>query len=137
MREAQHADEVAALWPLVIARAASNVASSEHQARLEPDDEYVQGSVSDDWRIWRAVRSVPWHAAHGQLALIGRGRDRSPSPFHWTSAWLLSSTPSTYTGFAWGATNTKQKTTKHNEQRNKGRAFVSYLNNKMKKNYLV
>jgi 4-aminobutyrate aminotransferase-like enzyme/Ser/Thr protein kinase RdoA (MazF antagonist) len=63
-----NADDVAALWPLVIARAASNVASSEHQARLEPDDEYVQGSVSDDWRIWRAVRSVPWHAAHGVLA---------------------------------------------------------------------
>ncbi|MCZ3387939.1 MAG: aminotransferase [Actinomycetia bacterium] len=61
-------DEVSALWPLVIARAASNVASSEHQARLEPDDEYVQGSVDDDWRIWRAVRSVPWRAAHGVLA---------------------------------------------------------------------
>ncbi len=60
--------EVSALWPLVIARAASNVASSEHQARLEPDDEYVQGSVDDDWRIWRAVRSVPWRAARGVLA---------------------------------------------------------------------
>ena len=61
-------DEVAALWPLVIARSASSVASSEHQMRLEPDDEYVQKSVSDDWRIWRAVRAVPWAAAHGELA---------------------------------------------------------------------
>ncbi|MFL6183075.1 MAG: aminotransferase [Actinomycetes bacterium] len=60
--------EVAALWPLVVARAASNVASSENQARLEPDDEYVVGSVEDDWRIWRAVRAVPWRAASGVLA---------------------------------------------------------------------
>ena len=36
-------DELAALWPLVVARAASNVASSEHQAQLEPDDEYAVG----------------------------------------------------------------------------------------------
>ncbi len=76
--------EVAALWPLVIARAASNVASSEHQAKLEPDDEYVQGSVDDDWRIWRAVRSVPWRAAHGVLAeCVGMSAPvltRPPSP---------------------------------------------------------
>ncbi len=79
-----NADEVAALWPLVIARAASNVASSEHQARLEPDDDYVQGSVSDDWRIWKAVRSVPWRAAHGELAravaMPGPALPRPPEP---------------------------------------------------------
>ena len=75
------ADEVAALWPLVIARAASNVASSEHQARLEPDDEYVQGSVSDDWRTWNAVRSVPWRAAHGELArAVGMASPSLPRP---------------------------------------------------------
>ncbi|MEO8106950.1 MAG: aminotransferase [Actinomycetes bacterium] len=76
--------EVAALWPLVIARSASSVASSEHQARLEPDDEYVQGSVSDDWRIWRAVRAVPWRAAHGELAnavaMPAPAAPRPPSP---------------------------------------------------------
>lgn len=60
--------EVAALWPLVVARAASNVASSEHQARLEPDDEYVLTSVQDDWAIWNSVRHVPWRAAHGVLS---------------------------------------------------------------------
>ena len=66
-------DEVAALWPLVVARAASNVASSEHQARLEPDDAYVTESVKDDWTIYRSVRSVPYAAAHGRLAqVIGR-----------------------------------------------------------------
>jgi 4-aminobutyrate aminotransferase-like enzyme/Ser/Thr protein kinase RdoA (MazF antagonist) len=79
-----NADEVAALWPLVIARAASNVASSEHQMRLEPDDEYVQGSVEDDWRIWNAVRSVPWRAAHGELAravaMPSTPQPRPPAP---------------------------------------------------------
>lgn len=75
------ADEVAALWPLVVARAASNVASSEHQMRLEPHDEYVQGSVSDDWRIWRAVRAVPWRAAHGALAeALAMPRPALPQP---------------------------------------------------------
>ena len=50
--------------------------------RLEPDDEYVQGSVDDDWRIWRAVRAVPWRAAHAVLAeAVGhRGPRRCPSP---------------------------------------------------------
>jgi len=73
-------EEVAALWPLVIARAASNVASSEHQARLEPNDAYVLGSVDDDWRIWRAVRSVPWRAAHGVLAESVGMRAATPPP---------------------------------------------------------
>ena len=74
-------DEIAALWPLVVARAASNVASSEHQARLEPDDEYVQGSVEDDWLIWRAVRAVPWRAAHGVLAeAVGMATPTLPMP---------------------------------------------------------
>jgi 4-aminobutyrate aminotransferase-like enzyme len=72
--------EIAALWPLVVARAASNVASSEHQARLEPDDEYVQGSVTDDWLIWRSVRAVPWRAAHGVLAeAVGLSAPTLPS----------------------------------------------------------
>lgn len=77
-------DEVAALWPLVVARSASSLASSEHQARLEPDDEYVQGSVEDDWRIWHAVRAVPWRAAHGVLAesvgMVAPPLPRPPRP---------------------------------------------------------
>jgi 4-aminobutyrate aminotransferase-like enzyme/Ser/Thr protein kinase RdoA (MazF antagonist) len=74
-------DEVAALWPLVIARAASNVASSEHQARLEPDDDYVQRSVRDDWHNWRALRSVPWQAASGFLAdAVGVPAPGLPTP---------------------------------------------------------
>jgi Ser/Thr protein kinase RdoA (MazF antagonist) len=72
--------EVATLWPLVVARAASNVASSENQARLEPDDEYVIGSVDDDWRIWRAVRAVPWLAASGVLAEAVGYQAARPTP---------------------------------------------------------
>ena len=87
-------DELAALWPLVVARAASNVASSEHQARLEPDDEYVQGSVEDDWSIWRAVRSVPWRAAHGVLAgAVGMASPTLPGPPR-PSAPLVAASPS-------------------------------------------
>ncbi|MCZ3385426.1 MAG: aminotransferase [Actinomycetia bacterium] len=74
-------EEVAALWPLLVARAASSVASSEHQGRLEPDDAYVQQSIDDDWLVWRAVRSVPWRAAHGVLAeSVGMTAPAPPLP---------------------------------------------------------
>ncbi|HEX5018752.1 MAG TPA: aminotransferase [Actinomycetes bacterium] len=73
--------EVAALWPLVVSRAASSVASSENQLLLEPDDEYVIRSVEDDWRVWRAVREVPWRSAHGVLAeTVGFPAPKLPLP---------------------------------------------------------
>jgi Trypsin len=40
------------------------------------------------------------------VVLIGRGRDRSPNASYWTSTWVSSPTPSTYTGFGWGTSNT-------------------------------
>jgi len=48
--------------------------------------------------------SVP--GVGSDVALIGRGRDRLSSLGYWDSAWLPTSAPSTYAGFAWGVTNT-------------------------------
>ncbi len=51
--------EIDAVWPLVVARAALCVVSSEQQAALEPNNEYAQESRQGDEAIMRAVAAVP------------------------------------------------------------------------------
>ena len=36
--------------------------------------------------------------------MAGNGRDRDASESYWTSSWTASSTPSTYAGYIWAAT---------------------------------
>lgn len=48
--------------------------------------------------------SVP--GVGSDVALIGRGRDRSPSLAYWDPSWLPTAVPSAYSGFAWSVTNT-------------------------------
>jgi hypothetical protein len=54
-----------------------------------------------------SVNISPTPAAIGwQVTMIGAGRDRSNSQLaYWNSSWQPSSTPSTYTGEIWAATN--------------------------------
>jgi hypothetical protein len=40
-----------------------------------------------------------------QVTMIGNGRDRVAQEAYWTSSWISSSTPSTYAGYIWAATN--------------------------------
>jgi 4-aminobutyrate aminotransferase-like enzyme/Ser/Thr protein kinase RdoA (MazF antagonist) len=55
--------ELAALWPLVVARAASVAISGDHQASLEPDNRYVSESRAAEWAALEAVAAVPFALA--------------------------------------------------------------------------
>lgn len=51
--------ELRALWPLIVARAAVLVASSEQQLALDPDNSYVSGNIDHERLIFEVAVSVP------------------------------------------------------------------------------
>jgi 4-aminobutyrate aminotransferase-like enzyme/Ser/Thr protein kinase RdoA (MazF antagonist) len=53
------AEELQALWPLIVARAAVLVLSSEQQASIEPDNRYIQANLASEWNIFDVATSVP------------------------------------------------------------------------------
>ncbi|WP_285425250.1 aminotransferase [Pseudomonas sp. efr-133-TYG-103a] len=52
-------EELQALWPLIVARAAVLVLSSEQQASIEPDNAYIQANLASEWNIFDVATSVP------------------------------------------------------------------------------
>ena len=52
-------EEWQALWPLIVARSAVLVLSSEQQASIEPDNAYIQANLSSEWNIFDVATSVP------------------------------------------------------------------------------
>ncbi|AZF45573.1 aminotransferase [Pseudomonas sp. R2-7-07] len=55
----QH-EELRALWPLIVARAAVLVLSSEQQRRLDPDNAYLLKNAEHEWEIFHVATSVPF-----------------------------------------------------------------------------
>ena len=53
-------DELQALWPLIVARAAVLVLSSEQQQRLDPDNTYLLKNAEHEWEIFHVATSVPF-----------------------------------------------------------------------------
>ncbi|MDX3452614.1 aminotransferase [Streptomyces sp. ME02-8801-2C] len=51
--------EVAALWPLVVLRAATLVVSGRHQAAVDGDNAYVHAALDREWRIFQQATAVP------------------------------------------------------------------------------
>ncbi|MEV6635931.1 aminotransferase [Actinoplanes sp. NPDC051470] len=52
-------DELAALWPLVVLRAASLVVSGQHQAHIDRENAYATGNLDREWRIFERAVSAP------------------------------------------------------------------------------
>lgn len=52
-------EELQALWPLIVARAAILVLSSEQQASVEPGNTYIQANLQSEWGIFDVATSVP------------------------------------------------------------------------------
>ncbi len=52
-------EELKALWPLIVARSAVLVLSSEQQASIEPDNAYIQANLDSEWNIFDVATSVP------------------------------------------------------------------------------
>ena len=79
-------EEAAALWPLVVLRAAVLVVSGEQQAAIDDGNEYVTGALEDERRTFSQAVSVP---AEVMSALItddlgfGRAPTRVPAGRCW------------------------------------------------------
>lgn len=52
-------EELKALWPLIVARSAVLVLSSEQQASIEPGNSYIQANLESEWNIFDVATSVP------------------------------------------------------------------------------
>jgi 4-aminobutyrate aminotransferase-like enzyme/Ser/Thr protein kinase RdoA (MazF antagonist) len=52
-------EELQALWPLIVARAAVLVLSSEQQASIEPDNAYIQANLGSEWNIFDVATAIP------------------------------------------------------------------------------
>ncbi|MVA73882.1 aminotransferase [Agrobacterium vitis] len=52
--------EIKALWPLIVARAAVLVASSEQQLSIDPDNDYVSGNLEHEREIFTLATSLPF-----------------------------------------------------------------------------
>jgi 4-aminobutyrate aminotransferase-like enzyme/Ser/Thr protein kinase RdoA (MazF antagonist) len=52
-------EELLALWPLIVARSAVLVLSSEQQASIEPGNSYIQANLASEWNIFDVATSVP------------------------------------------------------------------------------
>lgn len=55
--------ELAAIWPMVVARSAAVAVSGDQQAALEPDNAYVHATRDDEWAALEAVTAVPFALA--------------------------------------------------------------------------
>ncbi|WAH58508.1 aminotransferase [Pseudomonas silvicola] len=52
--------EALALWPMVVARAAVLVLSSEQQLSVAPGNAYIAGNIAHEWQIFDTATSVPF-----------------------------------------------------------------------------
>ena len=59
--------ELAAVWPMVVARAAAVAVSGDQQAALEPDNHYVNAVRDEEWAAFEAVARIPYALAEAVL----------------------------------------------------------------------
>ena len=52
-------EELLALWPLIVARAAVLVLSGEQQVSIDPGNDYSRDNLTHEWEIFRVATSVP------------------------------------------------------------------------------
>jgi 4-aminobutyrate aminotransferase-like enzyme/Ser/Thr protein kinase RdoA (MazF antagonist) len=52
-------DELTALWPLVVLRAASLMVSGRHQASIDTTNQYAAGNLDWEWRVFETATAVP------------------------------------------------------------------------------
>lgn len=53
-------EELLALWPLIVTRAAVLVLSSEQQVSIDPGNQYSRDNLTHEWEIFRIATSVPF-----------------------------------------------------------------------------
>jgi 4-aminobutyrate aminotransferase-like enzyme/Ser/Thr protein kinase RdoA (MazF antagonist) len=70
--------EVAALWPLVVLRAAVLVVSGIHQSAIDADNAYAAAALDLEWRIFERANDVPLDVMTAQISDALRLADTAP-----------------------------------------------------------
>lgn len=71
--------EIAALWPLVVLRAATLVVSGNQQAAIDAENDYASSALEFEWQIFERAISVPSDVMTGLIAAT-LGRPAAPPP---------------------------------------------------------
>jgi 4-aminobutyrate aminotransferase-like enzyme/Ser/Thr protein kinase RdoA (MazF antagonist) len=74
-----HAAEIAALWPLVVLRAATLIVSGRQQAAIDADNSYATSALDHEWRIFERSLAVPSTVMTGLIAAT-LGTAATPAP---------------------------------------------------------
>ncbi|WP_329003039.1 aminotransferase [Kribbella sp. NBC_00709] len=72
-------DELQALWPLVVLRAASLMVSGHHQAAIDPGNKYAAGNLTREWCIFEQATSVPLEVMTGLIRTAIRAGAPTPA----------------------------------------------------------
>jgi len=62
--------ELKALWPLIVARAAVLVLSSEQQLSVDPGNGYIRDNLSHEWEIFDVATSVPFELMEAAIVQV-------------------------------------------------------------------
>ncbi|KJK15301.1 aminotransferase [Pseudomonas sp. 2(2015)] len=65
-----NAAELNALWPLVVARAAVLVLSSEQQVSIDPGNSYSRDNLAHEWEIFDVATSVPFELMQAAILQV-------------------------------------------------------------------
>ncbi|MFI8100519.1 aminotransferase [Streptomyces sp. NPDC086023] len=75
------AEEAAALWPLVVLRAAVLVVSGRQQAAVDPGNAYALAALDREWRIFEQATALPSAVMTGLVkAALGLADTSAPAP---------------------------------------------------------
>ncbi|MFN8100134.1 MAG: aminotransferase [Mycobacterium sp.] len=75
-----HDAEIAALWPLVVLRAATLVVSGNQQAAIDAQNDYASSALEFEWQIFERAISVPSDVMTGLIAdTLGRPAAHPPA----------------------------------------------------------
>ena len=70
-------EELLALWPLIVTRAAVLVLSGEQQVAIDPDNQYSRANLEHEWEIFNVAHSVPLELM--EAAILSAAGHRPPS----------------------------------------------------------
>jgi 4-aminobutyrate aminotransferase-like enzyme/Ser/Thr protein kinase RdoA (MazF antagonist) len=77
------AEELKALWPLIVARAVILVASGEQQISIDPDNDYARGNLEHERIIFDTAMSVPFELMEAAILKVGGIEPALPDNSSW------------------------------------------------------
>jgi 4-aminobutyrate aminotransferase-like enzyme/Ser/Thr protein kinase RdoA (MazF antagonist) len=73
-------EELRALWPMIVARAAVLVVSSEQQLSVDPGNAYIRANLQHEWEIFDVATSVPFELMEVAIQQCAGLAPRLPAP---------------------------------------------------------